>query len=108
MASTVTSTKIVHIDDDPCLNSIVTESILPLIPDRTISTSGTLGGSGFEHGSSSNENYAPNCEGNVLKVRSGTNYNTPAGSNARNTVKGTEGTQVSNFLFGDITIYIYI
>merc|ERR1719367_282863 len=41
--STVNSTKIVHIDDDPCLNSIVAESILPLIPDRFVGSSNSFG-----------------------------------------------------------------
>ena len=87
-----------HIDDDPCLNSIVTESILPLIPDRTINNSGTLGGSGFEFGACSNDSGATGGEGVGPKGRSGVNHGISTGSNSRNAVKGNEGTQVSTFM----------
>ena len=94
MPSTHNSTKIVNVDDDPCLNSIMTESILPLIPDRVVGNSGTLACTINENGSSTNDNLTCNYDGIVIKGKSGGTYNTSAGSNSRNSVKGMEGTQV--------------
>ena len=92
--STLNSTKIVTIDDDPCLNSIVTESILPLIPDRVVGNSGSLGYPINDNGPSSNDSLSCNYDGLVIKNKSGGTYNTSTGSNSRNAVKGMEGTQV--------------
>ena len=96
-SSTVNSTKIVNVDEDPCLNSIVTESILPLIPDRVASNSSFMGGPGKEIGAPSNDNSTPSGEDNALKVRLISNHNTSTGNSSRNTIKGVEGTQVGDF-----------
>ena len=95
MTSTVNSTKIVNIDDDPCLNSIVAESILPLIPERVAGTTNSFGISKNDHGSNSNDNSTTNSDGVVSKARSGATLNTSTGSSLRSLTKGLEGTQVS-------------
>ena len=72
----------------------MTESILPLIPDRLVGNSGTLGCSINDTGSSSNDNLSFNYDGIIIKSKSGGTYHTSTGSNSRNAVKGMEGTQV--------------
>ena len=106
--STVNATKIVHIDDDPCLNSIVAESILPLIPDRAVGNSSSFGGSATDSGSGSlsglNNNPSTNSDGVMLKGKPVGSFNASNSSNSRYAVKGMEGTQVR--LFYKETIWI--
>ena len=96
--STVSATKIVHIDDDPCLNSIVAESILPLIPERAVGNSSSFGNSTTDSSSNLssgiNDNIHTNAEGAMLKGKSGGSFNTSMSSNSRYSAKGMEGTQV--------------
>ena len=99
--STVNATKIVHIDDDPCLNSIVAESILPLIPDRAVGNSSSFGSTATDSGSGSlsglNDNPSTNSDGVMLKGKPVGNLNASNSSNSRYAVKGMEGTQVRIF-----------
>ena len=96
--STVNATKIVHIDDDPCLNSIVAESILPLIPERAVGNSTSFGNSTTDSSSNLssgiNDNIHTNTEGAMLKGKSGGSFNASMSSNSRYSAKGMEGTQV--------------
>ena len=96
--STVSATKIVHIDDDPCLNSIVAESILPLIPDRVVGNSSSFGNSTNENGSGLysgiNDNTSASSDGVMLKAKSSGSFNASTSTNSRYTSKGIEGTQV--------------
>ena len=92
------STKIVHEDDDPCLNSIVTESILPLIPDRIGGNSGNSKGySTTDHGSGANDNLTSTSDGMIIKSKSVGIFNASNSNASRNPIKGIEGTQVRMF-----------
>ena len=105
--STVNATKIVHIDDDPCLNSIVAESILPLIPERAVGNSNSFGTSTTDSSSSLssgiNDKIHTNMEGAMLKGKSGGSFNASTSSNSRYSAKGIEGTQV-RFHFSTLNI----
>ena len=105
--STVNATKIVHIDDDPCLNSIVAESILPLIPERAVGNSSSIGTSTTDSSSSLssgiNDKIHTNMEGAMLKGKSGGSFNASTSSNSRYSAKGIEGTQV-RFYFSTLNI----
>ena len=126
--SAIHSSRIVHLDDDPCLNSVATESILPLIPDRTINNSGSSPGNGgigrtatlgTEHGptnhyqESGHSSSATNCGGQDSGNCKNNNSNhrniisksismgSIGGSSSRSSggIKGNEGTQVRmNFI----------
>ena len=88
-----------HIDDDPCLNSIVAESILPLIPDRFVGSSTSFGTSVTDSNipsSGVNDHTSANTDGVIIKGKSGGTFNASISSNSRYTVKGMEGTQVRN------------
>ena len=92
------STKIVHEDDDPCLNSIVTESILPLIPDRIGGNSGNSKGCPTtDPGSVANDNLTSTSDGVIIKSKSGGIFNASNSNISRNSIKGIEGTQVRMF-----------
>ena len=96
VTSSVNSTKIVHEDDDPCLNSIVTESILPLIPDRIGGNSGNSKGCPtIDHGSG--DNLTSTSDAVIIKSKSGGIFNASNSNVSRNQIKGIEGTQVRIF-----------
>ena len=98
VTSSVNSTKIVHEDDDPCLNSIVTESILPLIPDRIGGNSGNSKGCPtIDHGSGANDNLTSTSDAVIIKSKSGGIFNASNSNVSRNPIKGIEGTQVRMF-----------
>ena len=70
------------------------ESILPLIPDRVVAHSGSLGCPINDNGSSFNDNLSSNYDALVIKSKPGGINNTSTSINSRNGFKGMEGTQV--------------
>ena len=72
----------------------MTESILPLIPDRVVAHSGSLGCPINDNGSSGNDNVLSYSDALLIKSKPGGTNNTSTVSNSRNSFKGMEGTQV--------------